>query len=73
MKNIEFVKHKANCHCSYCGLGAYPRFGFISMNNTTPIPYGLSIPQNWNSRNSWYVIRLSRTLYFRWKFFKGVL
>jgi len=45
--------HKKECTCSYCK----GQHGFH---------YGLNIPIRWNECNSWYVIKFSPRVYFRW-------
>lgn len=44
------------CSCSYCR----------GTSNYKPLHYGLNIPKDWKSWNSWYVIKFGKFRYLRW-------
>lgn len=66
MEEIQLIKnkffwclketHASDCICSYCGNDF----------RKPTINYGLNIPKDWKSFNSWYVIKYGRGKYIRW-------
>jgi hypothetical protein len=53
IKNNGWGEYQKPCSCSYC-VGNHK------------LHYGLNIPKNWTSWNSWWVIKYGDGKYIRW-------
>ena len=51
--NSDWNDSWKSCNCSYC-------------KGKNKLHYGLNIPSDWKSWNSWWVIKYGKTKYLRW-------
>lgn len=56
VKNNGWGEYQNPCSCSYCK----------SSPSHKKLKYGLNIPKNWKSWNSWWVIKYGEGKYIKW-------